>query len=123
MKKAVPGRTAFSSIFERLCFLDQFADFVEVTGAAELDVLRGDEVGIFGHEDLTDRAEVKSFRMIAEVFTMDAGPDQTAVSIDVDLGHAEFRGGQELVGIDAAGTGKVTAGSIDAGNFVLRDGG
>ena len=103
--------------------VDDLADFVELAGGTEFDVLGSDEVGIFGHEDLADGAEVEGFRMIAEVFAVDAGPDQTAISVDVDLGHAEFRGLQELVVVNTLGTGKVSAGGIDAGNFFLRNGG
>ena len=62
-------------------FRDEPADVVELTGGAEEHVFIGDELGVFIHEDLPDRAQVEVFRVIAEVFAMDAGPDEAAVGI------------------------------------------
>jgi hypothetical protein len=45
---------------------------------------------------------------------VNAGPDQAAVGVDVDLGHAQLRGAQELVVIHALGALQAAAGGVDA---------
>ena len=39
---------------------------VQLAGAAELFVLPGDELGVFGHENLADRAKVEILGVLAE---------------------------------------------------------
>ncbi len=60
--------------------------------------------------------------MIAEEFAMDPRPDEPAIGIDVDLGHAEFRRRQVLVFVHPAGRGvELAAGGVDAFDFLNRD--
>ena len=59
--------------------------------------------------------------MIAEKFAMDAGPDQPAVGVDVDLGHAELGRGEVFVFVHAArGRIELSAGRIDPLDFFDR---
>ena len=92
-------------------------------GAAEQNVAAGDELGVFSDEDLAGRAEVEIGGLVAEVLAVDAGPDEAAVGIDVDLSDAEFGGGEVFVHVDAHGAGDVAAGGVDAGDLILWDGG
>src|SRR5690606_36432301 len=47
---------------------------------------------------------------------------ETAVGVDVDLGHAELRGAGKLVVVDAPGRGvERAAGGVDALHFTLWD--
>ena len=116
------GRRNDNSCKADCLFRDEPADVVELTGGAEEHVFIGDELGVFVHEDLPDRAQVEVFRVIAEVFAMDAGPDEAAVGIDIDFGDAELRGGEELGRVDAFRAEEFTAGGVDPFDFVLRDG-
>ncbi len=50
------------------------------------------EIRVFLDEDFTRRAEIELGGMIAKIFPVDSGPDEAAISIDIDLGHAQFRG-------------------------------
>ena len=75
------GRRNDNSCKADCLFRDEPADVVELTGGAEEHVFIGDELGVFIHEDLPDRAQVEVSRVIAEVFAMDAGPDEAAVGI------------------------------------------
>ena len=52
---------------------------------------------------------------------MDAGPDEPAVGVDVDLGHAPGGGGEVFVDVDAHGAGDLATGGVDAGDFILRN--
>jgi len=52
--------------------------------------------------------------MIAKELSMHARPDQTAIGINIDLRHAQFRGGQILVFIyTTGGRIQLAAGGID----------
>src|SRR6478735_613373 len=99
------------------------AEIVQLAGGAEQHVAASDELRVFLDEDLTRRAEIELLRVVAEVLAVDAGPDQAAVGIDVDLGDAELGGGKVLVGVDTDRAGDLAAGGVDAGDLVLRDGG
>ncbi len=80
-----------------------------------------DELGVFVHERVARRAEIELARMIAEKFAVHARPDEAAVGVDVDLGHAELGGGQVFVFIDAARAGvERAAGRVDAADLFLR---
>ena len=62
-----------------------------------------DELGVFLDEDLARGTEIELAGIVAEELAVDAGPDQAAVGVDVDLGHAELGGGQIFVLVHAAG--------------------
>lgn len=67
---------------KRIClFCNEFADVVQLAGGAEEFVFPGDKLRVFVHEDFSDRAQVEVFRMIAEMFAVNAGPDEAAVGI------------------------------------------
>ena len=93
-----------------------------MTGTAEENVAAGDEFGVFGDEDLAGWAEIELGGLVAEELAVNAGPNEAAVGVDVDLGDAEFGGGQVFVDVNSHGAGDGAAGGIDAGDFVLRDG-
>ena len=50
---------------------------------------------------------------------MDTGPNQTAVGVDVDLGHTEFGSLLELTCIHTLGAFELAAGGINAPDFFL----
>ena len=92
-----------------------------MAGAAEENVAAGDEFRVFLDEDFAGWAEIEIAGLVAEVFAMDAGPDEAAVGVDVNLGDTTFGGGKVFVYIDAHGTGDLAAGGVDPGDFVLRN--
>ena len=98
----------------------QFSHCLQLTGAAEFDILAGDELGILSHEDLSRGPQVKVFRLVAEELTVHARPHQAAVGIDVDLGHTQFGGTLELIGVHAFSALQVATGLVDALHFFLR---
>src|SRR5579885_767163 len=95
-----------------------------LSGAAEQLVAAGDKLGVFLHENLPGRAEIELGRLVAEKFAMNAGPDEAAVGVDIDLGHAELGGGKVLVDVHAHRAGvELAAGGVDALDLVGRDAG
>ena len=60
--------------------------------------------------------------MVPEELAMHTRPDQATIRVDIDLGYTKLGGGFELFGVHTPGTAQFTAGSIDAGHFVLRNG-
>ena len=58
--------------------------------------------------------------MFQEKLTVNARPNQAAISVDVDFGHAKFRRALELGGIHAPCAREVAAGSINARHLFLR---
>ena len=96
---------------------------VELAGGTDILVSAGDELRVFVDEDFPGRTEIELLRIVAEVLTVNAGPDEAAIRVDVDLGHSLFGGGKVFVHVYAHGVFDLAAGFVDAGNFVLRHGG
>jgi len=80
---------------------ERFAQVFELAGAAEEVVSRGDELRVFGDEELARGAEVELPGIVAEELAVDAGPDEAAVRIDVDFRNAELGCGKILFGVYA----------------------
>ncbi len=59
MKKAGPKNRLF--IVSIRTILEVIADLIEMADVSVFFVLHGDEAGIFRHEDIPNRVEVKSF--------------------------------------------------------------
>src|SRR5579871_3266608 len=94
---------------------------IELTGAAELLVFVRNKLGVLFNEDFARRAEVELARMIAEILAMNTGPDQSAIGVDVHLGHSELGRRKVFLLVHAAG-GWIERATrlVDAGNLVLR---
>ncbi len=103
-------------------FAEAGAKAVELAGAAQEDVAASDELRVFNDEDLARGAEVELGGFVTEELAVNAGPDEAAVSVDVDLGDAELGGGEVFVDVNAHGAGDGAAGGVDAGDFVLGNG-
>src|SRR5581483_879207 len=108
----------FSALAQRLTQRRNLA------GAAEQLVAAGDELGVFLHENLPGGAEIELCRLVAEKFAMNAGPDEAAFGVDIDLSHAARGGGKVLVDVHAHGAGvELAAGGVDALALVGGDAG
>src|SRR5690606_37681605 len=94
-------------------------EIVELTGAAEELVAARDELRVLLNEDLARRAEIELRGVIAEVLAVDAGPDEAAVGVDVDLGDTALGRRQVLVHVDAHRVLDRAAGLVDAIDFLL----
>ncbi len=101
-------------------YLQHGAQGIQLAGAAQFFILAGNELGVFGHEDLAHRAQIEAFGVIPEILAVHARPYQAAIGIDVDLGHAQFGGALELGIIHTLGALQLAAGGIDAGDLILR---
>ena len=98
-----------------MLFLNTGAHGVELTGGAELLVLVRDKIRVLLHENLPRRPEIELRGLIPEKFAMDPRPDQAAIGVDVDFGHAELGGRQIFFFVDAArGRIELAASSIDS---------
>lgn len=75
----------------------------ELPSGSELLVLVGDEPRILVDEGGPWRAEVELARVVAEEFTVDAGPHETPIRVDVDLCDPEPRRRQVVVFVDPPG--------------------
>ena len=97
-------------------------EVVQLAGRSEQDIAAGNELRVFGDEDLSGWAEVELLRVGLEELAVNPGPHQAAIGVDIDLSNA-FLGGREVfVYVDAHRAGDFTASSVDASHFVLRDG-
>src|SRR5258708_5545361 len=114
-RRGNPPRTT-SLLAERL------PEIVELVGGAEEHVAARDELRVFLDEDLARRAEVEFARLVAEEFAVHARPDEAAVGVDVHLRHAELRGGEIFVRVDAPRVLGFAAGGVYAIDFLLLDG-
>jgi hypothetical protein len=79
-------------------------EFPATCPRSEQAVFVRDELGVFGHENLARGTQIEIFGLFQKELAVNARPYQTAIGIDVDFGHAEFRGGQIFVFVDALGT-------------------
>ena len=100
---------------------ERCAQIVQLAGGAQEHIAAGNELRVFGDEDLSGWAEIELLGVGLEELAMNAGPDQTAIGVDIDLGDAFLGSGEILVHVDAHRTGDFTASSVDASHFVLRD--
>ena len=100
---------------------ERTAKIVERAGSSEELATAGDELRVFRDEDLPGWAEVELLRVLLEELAMNAGPDETAICIDVDLGDASLGGRKIFVHVDAHGAGNLAASGVNPGHFVLRD--
>ena len=127
---AVHGLAGDQQIDETLCKLpvhstirciQRFTKHVfQFTGTAKIFILVGNEVGIFLHEDFAGFTQVEDLGVVAEHLAVDTGPDQPAVGVDVDFGHAQRNSVFELVGVYALGPNRhFAACGIDASDLVL----
>ena len=61
--------------------------------------------------------------MISEELSVNTGPDKSAVGIDVNFANTNLGGWEILFRVNAFGAFlELTASSIDAGDFFLRNG-
>src|ERR1041384_1316566 len=94
------------------------ANRVDLIGGAELLVLVRNEIRVGLHEDFAGRTEIELGRFVAEKFAVDAGPDEAAVGIDVDLGDTQLGGRKVFVFIHAARARvELPTGGVNALNF------
>ena len=98
-----------------------FLDFGECARRTEFLVFVGDELRVFGHENLAGRAKVEFFRVVAEVFAVYACPYEASVGVDIDFCDTELCGFRELVLVNAFGAFDISAGLVDPLDFLLRN--
>lgn len=93
----------FNSLVPRRALLFQTgADRIKLASRTELFVFVRYEIDVLLNKDLPRRPEIELFGLIAEVFAMNARPDEPAIGVDVHFGDAEPGGRQIFFFIHAA---------------------
>ena len=80
----------FNSLVPRRALLFQpGADRIKLASRTELFVFVCYEIGVLLSKDLPRRPEIELFGLIAEVFAMNARPDEPAIGVDVHFSEAQ----------------------------------